>query len=81
VQEDCSNCHTPHGSNYENLLVARQPWLCQQCHVAQRHPSSVYSGTGIPPDGAAQQVLGKQCENCHSQVHGSNHPSGIRLTR
>ncbi len=81
VREDCSNCHTPHGSNYENLLTARQPWMCQQCHAATFHPSGVYSGTGIPPNGAAQQVLGKQCLNCHSQIHGSNHPSGIRLTR
>jgi DmsE family decaheme c-type cytochrome len=81
VREDCTNCHTPHGSNYENLLVARQPWLCQQCHASSRHPSSIYSGDGIPPAGADQRILGKQCLNCHSQVHGSNHPSGIRLTR
>lgn len=81
VQEDCTNCHTPHGSNYENLLIARQPYLCQQCHLANFHPSSVYSGTGIPPDGAAQQMLGKQCANCHVQIHGSNHPGGLRQTR
>ncbi|HET6564649.1 MAG TPA: DmsE family decaheme c-type cytochrome [Xanthomonadales bacterium] len=81
VREDCTNCHTPHGSNYENLLTARQPWLCQQCHAAAFHPSGVYSGSGIPPAGADQRVLGKQCLNCHSQIHGSNHPSGIRLTR
>ena len=81
VQENCGNCHTPHGSNFENLLVARQPWMCQQCHLAQFHPSGVYSGTGVPPMGADQRILGKECLNCHSQVHGSNHPSGIRLTR
>ncbi len=81
VREDCTNCHTPHGSNYENLLVARQPWLCQQCHASARHPSTVYSGDGIPPDGADERILGKQCLNCHSQVHGSNHPSGARFTR
>lgn len=81
VREDCTNCHTPHGSNYENLLTARQPWMCQQCHAATFHPSGVYSGTGIPPDGADQRILGKQCISCHSQVHGTNHPSGIRLTR
>jgi DmsE family decaheme c-type cytochrome len=81
VREDCSNCHTPHGSNYENLLTARQPWMCQQCHAANFHPSGIYSGRGIPPDGADQRILGKQCLNCHSQIHGSNHPSGIRLTR
>jgi len=81
VQEDCANCHTPHGSNFGNLLVARQPWMCQQCHMAQFHPSGVYSGTGVPPLGADQRILGKECLSCHSQVHGSNHPSGIRFTR
>ncbi len=81
VSEDCTNCHTPHGSNHENLLIARQPWLCQQCHVARFHSSDVYSGTGIPPSGADQRMLGKQCLNCHVQIHGSNHPSGVRLTR
>lgn len=81
VREDCTNCHTPHGSNYDSLLTARQPWMCQQCHVAQFHPSTAYSGTGLPPTGAAQQVLGEACLNCHTQIHGSNHPSGIRLTR
>jgi DmsE family decaheme c-type cytochrome len=81
VQEDCSNCHAPHGSNHENLLVARQPYLCQQCHIAVFHSSGVYSGTGIPPNGVDQRMLGKQCMNCHVQVHGSNHPGGIGQTR
>lgn len=81
VREDCTNCHTPHGSVHENLLTARTPWLCQQCHLAQFHPSTAYSGTGVPPAGAAQQLLLKSCMNCHGQVHGSNHPSGERWTR
>lgn len=81
VQEDCSNCHVPHGSNYENLLMARQPYLCQQCHLGDFHVSNVYSGTGLPPAGRDQRMLGKQCMNCHVQVHGSNHPSGITQTR
>jgi DmsE family decaheme c-type cytochrome len=81
VREDCSNCHVPHGSNHQNLLTARQPWMCQQCHSANFHPSGIYSGSGLPPDGADQRMLGKQCLNCHSQIHGSNHPSGLRLTR
>jgi DmsE family decaheme c-type cytochrome len=81
VREDCSNCHTPHGSNYESLLTGRGPWLCQQCHSAWNHPSTDYSGTGIPPQGAAPEVLAGQCLNCHNQVHGSNHPSGLRMTR
>ncbi len=81
VREDCSNCHEPHGSNYEPLLTGRGPWLCQQCHNAWNHPSTAYSGTGIPAQGASPQVLAGQCLNCHSQIHGSNHPSGVSSTR
>jgi DmsE family decaheme c-type cytochrome len=81
VREDCTNCHTPHGSNHDRLLKVKMPWLCQQCHSAQFHPSNVYSGTGIPPAGAAQQLIEKSCINCHSQIHGTNHPAGVRKTR
>jgi len=81
VRDDCTNCHKPHGSNHAYLLKNRVPWLCQQCHLVQFHPSTAYSGTGVPPRGAAQQLLAKGCLNCHSQVHGSNHPSGVRFTR
>lgn len=81
VREDCTNCHTPHGSQHANLLKTRTPQLCQQCHLAQFHPSTAYSGTGVPPTGAAQQVLSRSCLNCHTQVHGSNHPSGVRKMR
>lgn len=81
AREDCTNCHTPHGSNHTPLLKARMPWLCQECHLAPQHPSTAYSGTGVPPTGGAQQLLAKACANCHQQVHGSNHPSGWRWTR
>ena len=81
VSEDCSNCHVAHGSNHSPLLTGRGPWVCQQCHDAWNHPSIANSGTGIPPAGASPQVLAGQCLNCHSQVHGSNHPSGARWTR
>jgi DmsE family decaheme c-type cytochrome len=79
--EDCSLCHRPHGSVNDRLLTARGPALCQQCHSAAFHPSLPYGGEGLPGGSANQNVLGKNCLNCHSQVHGSNHPSGARLTR
>ncbi len=81
VREDCSNCHQAHGSNHAPLLTGRGPWLCQQCHNAWNHPSIANSGTGVPPQGASPQVLAGQCLNCHNQIHGSNHPSGMRWTR
>lgn len=81
VTDSCTNCHNPHGSTQSRMLSVRAPFLCQTCHSDAFHPSTLYSGTGLPPAGAAQQLLGSSCMNCHSQVHGSNHPSGSRLTR
>ena len=84
-REVCFNCHTPHGSNHTPLLKTRLPYLCQQCHLATFHPSTLYSGTGLPPSAggtaAADRLLLRSCENCHSQIHGSNHPSGARFQR
>jgi DmsE family decaheme c-type cytochrome len=81
VREDCTNCHNPHGTNQPRLLAVREPWLCQQCHGEPSHPSRLYSGTGIPPNGAVEQLLGRSCTNCHSVIHGSNHPSGSHFFR
>ena len=81
VAEDCSLCHRPHGSVNERLLTARGPAMCQQCHAASFHPSVPYGSEGLPSGNSNRNLLGKNCMNCHSQVHGSNHPSGARLTR
>jgi DmsE family decaheme c-type cytochrome len=81
VTEDCSLCHRAHGSIHDRLLTVRGPALCQQCHSAAFHPSQPYGGDLLPGRPAAVNVAGKNCLNCHGQVHGSNHPSGARLTR
>lgn len=81
AREECTNCHTPHGSVHAPMLKARAPYLCQQCHLAQFHPSTAYSGSNLPPNVAADKMLGQSCMNCHSKIHGSNHPSGARFTR
>jgi DmsE family decaheme c-type cytochrome len=82
VAEDCSNCHVPHGSSQPALLALRAPLLCQQCHSQAGHPSLAYGPEGLPGSGTPSSYLvAGSCLNCHSQVHGSNHPSGSRLTR
>lgn len=81
VREDCSACHVPHGSVHDALLRQRPPQLCQQCHLAQFHPGTVRSGRGLPPQGADANLLGQSCMNCHTAVHGSNHPSSPGFTR
>ena len=79
--EDCGNCHDPHGSNYPGMLTLRGPMLCQGCHSQEGHPSIPADADGLPSGMASPYMLGQNCMNCHSQVHGSNHPSGSRLMR
>ncbi len=84
--ENCLTCHTPHGSSHDKLLVERRPWLCQTCHSNSRHPGTLY---GLRPEQKGQSVYSalnnrvfyRNCQNCHSQIHGSNHPSGKALLR
>ncbi|MDH4191407.1 MAG: DmsE family decaheme c-type cytochrome [Betaproteobacteria bacterium] len=81
VSEDCSTCHTPHGSVHPALLKKPAPLLCQQCHSPAGHPSVAYTGAALPSGTPSGFLLANSCMNCHSQVHGSNHPSGARLMR
>ncbi len=75
--EDCGLCHQAHGSSHPALLTQRPPFLCQQCHSQAGHPSVGQTPSGGP---SSMQSL-RSCGNCHSQVHGSNHPSGASLLR
>jgi DmsE family decaheme c-type cytochrome len=77
VNESCANCHNPHGSNHPAMLKAMIPRLCQQCHVTAGHPTRPY-GRDM---GSLKFVLGSSCVNCHSNIHGSNHPAGFVFTR
>jgi DmsE family decaheme c-type cytochrome len=92
VRESCANCHDAHGSNVPSLLKARMPFLCQRCHSNTGHPGNSYDGTALGGDGLPTgtsglvppkglRIMNKSCINCHSQIHGSNHPSGKFFTR
>jgi DmsE family decaheme c-type cytochrome len=81
ASEDCSLCHTPHGSIHPALLSKRPPLLCQQCHSQFGHPSVSLTPAGLPSASPSGLLLAGSCTNCHSQVHGSNHPSGVKMMR
>jgi DmsE family decaheme c-type cytochrome len=88
VVEDCTLCHARHGAVRASLLNKSPPLLCQQCHAPAGHPSVGYTGAALPGNapgstttGASVFLLAGGCTNCHSQVHGSNHPSGSKLMR
>jgi DmsE family decaheme c-type cytochrome len=82
VAEDCALCHTPHGSVNPALLSKRPPLLCQQCHSQAGHPSVASTTNGLSAGSSISPfLLGSSCLNCHTQIHGSNHPSGVKLMR
>ncbi len=78
-RESCITCHDPHGSTNDRLLVAKLPMLCQRCHIGTRHPSTIYDNLSI--QSRSVRIVDRGCVNCHSQIHGSNHPSGQTFTR
>jgi DmsE family decaheme c-type cytochrome len=82
ARENCTYCHQPHGSNTERLLVAKQPYLCQRCHLNTRHPGTLYDfrNTTLGPN-PSNRLIEHGCRNCHQWVHGTNHPSGPYLGR
>jgi DmsE family decaheme c-type cytochrome len=74
VRESCATCHDAHGSNNRNLLVSKDSFLCLQCHSYGGH-------INLPRYNRTSNPYGSGCVNCHTAVHGSNHPSGAKLTR
>lgn len=76
VAENCLNCHVAHGSNYNSLLTAKTPQLCQSCHDWSGHPGVPYTKfetfQGRNP---SNRMFSRNCQLCHSAVHGSNSPA------
>ena len=82
VKESCLNCHDPHGSNHTSMLVMKQPYLCQRCHLNTRHPGTLYDFRNtIAGPSPSNRAVEHACKNCHQNVHGSNAPSGPYLGR
>ncbi len=72
--ENCANCHEPHGSVNDRLLKVTDPRLCTQCHNSTFHPATPRGKNSV-------FFFNRSCTNCHSQIHGSNHPAGIFFQR
>jgi DmsE family decaheme c-type cytochrome len=72
VRANCLNCHEAHGSINEFSLKVSRPRLCAECH------GFGHALTGGPN---SYQIMGRACMNCHTQIHGTNSPSGALLHR
>jgi DmsE family decaheme c-type cytochrome len=72
VRENCLNCHDAHGSINEFMLRVSRPRLCTECHGFGHGPAAGFN---------SYQIMGRACNNCHTQIHGTNSPSGALLHR
>lgn len=82
VRENCLSCHQAHGSNHEALLVSARPFLCAQCHTNRTHQNRLFTTLNTPAGAdPSTWVMGRSCQTCHAQIHGSNHPAGARFLR
>lgn len=84
VSENCGNCHNPHGTTADNLLKARMPYLCQQCHEGTSHRGGVAGvvGGGVGSSSSGIGITqGRACLNCHTNIHGTNNPSSATNER
>jgi DmsE family decaheme c-type cytochrome len=83
VRENCLTCHSPHGSNHLKLQKTSVPYVCQQCHSNTRHPGTLYDAFRAPtlenPATGSNRLFNRACLDCHSAIHGSNHPSSPYL--
>lgn len=77
----CQNCHgdgAPHpGDNYS---AANLPGGARAT-LNTTGPVNPLTGKSVTASAPNPQLAFRACTNCHSQVHGSNHPSGQRFVR
>lgn len=74
VIENCATCHDAHGSNNRKLLTSKDSLLCLECHSYGGHVNEMRYNR-------VSSSYGEGCVNCHFAIHGSNSPSGAKLTR
>jgi DmsE family decaheme c-type cytochrome len=57
----CVDCHSPHGSPNDRLLIQPKNGVCLQCHAVPPLHRVQHEGIGVMLD----------CVECHSDIHGS----------
>ena len=74
----CQSCHEPTG--HPNVTTGPHQ-RHSRLALSYRQPGGVDQGPPGSSRGISRFVLGESCMNCHSMVHGSNHPAGANLMR
>ncbi|HWJ94919.1 MAG TPA: DmsE family decaheme c-type cytochrome [Telluria sp.] len=81
----CQSCHAEMAQHPGNMYSAASLPGGKVANANTRGPlaTAVNPVTGAGPalNNPAAQLAFRGCNNCHTQVHGSNHPAGKRLVR
>ncbi|WP_136416639.1 DmsE family decaheme c-type cytochrome [Herbaspirillum sp. ST 5-3] len=81
----CQNCHAdgaPHPGNlYSGAYLPGGAASNANTRSALASVINPVTGQSVTLNNPASQLALRACTNCHSQVHGSNHPAGKRFTR
>ncbi|MEW6586492.1 MAG: cytochrome c3 family protein, partial [Nitrospirota bacterium] len=76
VEEDCLNCHVPHGSNHSKLLIRKPHLLCHSCHDSLGHLGDLHTSfESFKGPNTRNFFVARSCLNCHTNIHGSNGPA------
>jgi DmsE family decaheme c-type cytochrome len=81
----CQQCHggtTPHPGNvYSGASFPGGPVANVNQSTAASNPVNPVTGARLSKNNPPVQAAFRGCVNCHSQIHGSNHPAGIYMLR
>jgi predicted CXXCH cytochrome family protein len=86
----CVNCHSPHASDFKNLLRNNQASLCRNCHADTwanyvdmpfKHPDNTICSNCHGVHGSSNLAMLKfdgntVCETCHEAQGNFTHPVG-----
>jgi DmsE family decaheme c-type cytochrome len=90
----CSSCHSNignmghmlWGSNDTGAVVNGDPTSLGQGTAGNQSNIVFNAANGVAGNSgaasiASKRMTGRSCQNCHNQIHGSNHPGGARFQR
>ncbi len=70
LTDDCTVCHSPHGSINSSMTTYSQPFLCLQCHGGHNAPRRPI----LTSPAVAKETFFGRCTDCHSTHHGTDFP-------
>ncbi|MEX2044028.1 MAG: cytochrome c3 family protein [Opitutus sp.] len=81
LRDNCTICHSPHGSTNQKMLKSSNATLCLQCHQQQQTIDGAVWIGGRNHGGATGFLSRGACwtSGCHEAVHGSHVNSSLRF--